>query len=183
MDLIPLASPGLVGGAASSVRFRTRPGRTSGQRRRTPGRGNRRSAMEGCGGDVASSESLQRGQLRSTAFCCQELVEAPCLAYTSSGGAGLHPGPVERMLLAVVNSQPTSWRRRIMTRRVQTPGMIGRAGALTSSSLLILGILLGSSLAEAQNYSVLYSFQSEPDDGVGPTSSLISDPTGNLYGH
>jgi len=70
-----------------------------------------------------------------------------------------------------------------MTRRVQTPGMIGRAGALTSSSLLILGILLGSSLAEAQNYSVLYSFQSEPDDGVGPTSSLISDPTGNLYGH
>lgn len=37
-------------------------------------------------------------------------------------------------------------------------------------------------LAQAQTYNVLYSFQCGPNDGKDPTSGVVRDLTGNLYG-
>ena len=50
-------------------------------------------------------------------------------------------------------------------------------------ALMALGwALLAVSWAQAQNYSVLYSFQCEPSDGAYPYGNLIADSAGNLYG-
>ena len=49
--------------------------------------------------------------------------------------------------------------------------------ALSLPSIFVL-----ASGAEAQNYSVVYSFQCGPNDGQNPDGDLIADSAGNLYG-
>jgi uncharacterized repeat protein (TIGR03803 family) len=57
---------------------------------------------------------------------------------------------------------------------------------VTKRIILTLAFVLAYSLVAtrlvlAQNYAVLYSFTGGPNGGE-PTSGLIKDPTGNLYG-
>jgi len=47
----------------------------------------------------------------------------------------------------------------------------------------VLGLALAASpLAEAQTFTVLYSFAGYPTDGAGPGAGLLEDDVGNLYG-
>ncbi len=47
---------------------------------------------------------------------------------------------------------------------------------------LILPVCASTSWAQAQNYSVIYSFCGGPNDGQFPYGDLIADSAGNLYG-
>jgi len=58
------------------------------------------------------------------------------------------------------------------------PRAAGRALALASVLLLTLA---STPPARAQTYTLLYSFQCQPD-GSNPQSTLLVDPSGNLYG-
>jgi uncharacterized repeat protein (TIGR03803 family) len=47
----------------------------------------------------------------------------------------------------------------------------------------VLGLVLATSpLADAQTFTVLYSFAGYPTDGAGPGAGLLMDASGNLYG-
>jgi uncharacterized repeat protein (TIGR03803 family) len=59
------------------------------------------------------------------------------------------------------------------------PSAVAAAVAFAVAFLLSLS---GASLAQGQNYSVVYSFQCGPSDGEFPTGDLIADSAGNLYG-
>jgi uncharacterized repeat protein (TIGR03803 family) len=51
------------------------------------------------------------------------------------------------------------------------------------ASLVALTITIApTNLAHAQTYSVLYSFDGVPGDGIGPSGTLVQDEAGNLYG-
>ena len=55
--------------------------------------------------------------------------------------------------------------------------------AATVALTAILGLALGSGpLAQAQTFTVLYSFAGYPTDGGGPGAGLLMDASGNLYG-
>ena len=55
--------------------------------------------------------------------------------------------------------------------------------AATVALTAILGLALGSGpLAQAQTFTVLYSFAGYPTDGGGPAAGLLMDASGNLYG-
>src|ERR1700693_92219 len=56
-----------------------------------------------------------------------------------------------------------------------------RASALTVVALLGLAVSAGP-LAQAQTFTVLYSFAGYPTDGAGPDAGLLMDASGNLYG-
>jgi uncharacterized repeat protein (TIGR03803 family) len=61
--------------------------------------------------------------------------------------------------------------------------VVSRLGGITVVLGGVLALTLANwSPAQAQNYSVLYSFQCEPNDGDGPYGNLIADSTGDLYG-
>ena len=73
-----------------------------------------------------------------------------------------------------------------MSRTGQLRSWITAIGRREVSSALVLGFgfmstALLPSLARAQTYTVLYTFQGTPDGG-GPRSGLIRDGKGNLYG-
>jgi uncharacterized repeat protein (TIGR03803 family) len=56
-----------------------------------------------------------------------------------------------------------------------------RAAALALT--VAFGLILGMSpSAQAQTFTVLYSFAGYPTDGEGPEAGLLMDPSGNLYG-
>ncbi|HXR14911.1 MAG TPA: choice-of-anchor tandem repeat GloVer-containing protein [Terriglobales bacterium] len=56
-----------------------------------------------------------------------------------------------------------------------------RASALTLAAVLGLVVAIGPS-AEAQTFTVLYSFSGYPTDGDSPIGGLFMDANGNLYG-
>ena len=56
------------------------------------------------------------------------------------------------------------------------------ANVVLASVVVFLLTVTATSRAQAQSYSVVYSFQCGPDDGVGPSGDLIADSAGNLYG-
>jgi uncharacterized repeat protein (TIGR03803 family) len=73
-----------------------------------------------------------------------------------------------------------------MTRTRQYRTWISAIYSNGASSALALGLVLAlaqgaTSAAQAQTYSVLYSFKSAPD-GAGPQGDLIRDAKGSLYG-
>jgi len=56
-----------------------------------------------------------------------------------------------------------------------------RAAALALAA--VAGLALGTArLADAQTFTVLYSFAGYPTDGAGPEAGLLMDVSGNLYG-
>ena len=56
-----------------------------------------------------------------------------------------------------------------------------RAAALALAA--VVGLALGADrLADAQTFTVLYSFAGYPTDGAGPEAGLLMDASGNLYG-
>jgi len=52
----------------------------------------------------------------------------------------------------------------------------------TTFAVLIFVTTLAGARAAAQSESILYSFNNNHGDGIGPRASLISDSAGNLYG-
>jgi uncharacterized repeat protein (TIGR03803 family) len=56
-----------------------------------------------------------------------------------------------------------------------------RSAAMTLAAVLGL-VLAASPLADAQTFTVLYSFAGYPTDGAGPGAGLLMDASGNLYG-
>jgi uncharacterized repeat protein (TIGR03803 family) len=56
-----------------------------------------------------------------------------------------------------------------------------RSAAMTFVAVLGL-VLAASPLAEAQSFTVLYSFAGYPTDGGAPEAGLLMDAAGNLYG-
>lgn len=73
------------------------------------------------------------------------------------------------------------------------PGEGAQGGAARRSSLMrasvcslvfscVLSFAVGVTVARAQTYSVLYSFQCGPGDGANPGSKMAVDSAGNLYG-
>jgi uncharacterized repeat protein (TIGR03803 family) len=56
-----------------------------------------------------------------------------------------------------------------------------RSAALAFAA--VVGLALGASLpAQAQTFTVLYSFAGYPSDGATPWAGVVMDPAGNLYG-
>jgi uncharacterized repeat protein (TIGR03803 family) len=56
------------------------------------------------------------------------------------------------------------------------------AGAALALVVPLVPSIIATKTAEAQSYSVVYSFAGVPDDGSDPTSGLVLDAQGNLYG-
>ncbi|MGD0183322.1 MAG: hypothetical protein ABSC15_26225, partial [Terriglobales bacterium] len=56
-----------------------------------------------------------------------------------------------------------------------------RSAAMTLAAVLGLVLATGP-LADAQTFTVLYSFAGYPTDGAGPGAGLLMDASGNLYG-
>ncbi len=50
------------------------------------------------------------------------------------------------------------------------------------TGLVVFCLALAASPAQAQNYSIVYSFQCGPNDGSYPAGELVADSDGNLYG-
>lgn len=53
---------------------------------------------------------------------------------------------------------------------------------LPAAALFIAAGLASASTSGAQSYGILYSFQCGPNDGKYPTSGVVRDSAGNLYG-
>src|SRR5271166_2648016 len=75
-----------------------------------------------------------------------------------------------------------------MRNAVQHRGWISRRSLRGASAALALAVVLGLGvtiqLAQAQTFTVLYSFcsQSNCTDGANPFAGLVQDAAGNLYG-
>jgi len=54
--------------------------------------------------------------------------------------------------------------------------------AATVGFVAFLLLSVAASRVQAQNYSIVYSFQGGPNDGCGPEGELVPDKQGNLYG-
>jgi uncharacterized repeat protein (TIGR03803 family) len=74
-----------------------------------------------------------------------------------------------------------------MQRRQQHRSLVSGLGRRVAGAALALVVplvpsIIATKTAEAQSYSVVYSFAGVPDDGSDPTSGLVLDAQGNLYG-
>ncbi len=64
-----------------------------------------------------------------------------------------------------------------------TPTRLTAYRSAAMAFVAVLGLVLATSpLAEAQTFTVLYSFAGYPTDGAGPGAGLLMDASGNLYG-
>jgi uncharacterized repeat protein (TIGR03803 family) len=63
-----------------------------------------------------------------------------------------------------------------------SPTLLRLRGALLMRVAFVAFLLTSICKAGAQSYSILYSFRCGPDDGSQPSSGLVSDAAGNLYG-
>jgi uncharacterized repeat protein (TIGR03803 family) len=61
-------------------------------------------------------------------------------------------------------------------------GWLGVRRALVLAGYVSAAAIAGMSTAQAQTYSVLYSFKGGSSDGMNPEAGLVIDQAGNLYG-
>jgi hypothetical protein len=54
--------------------------------------------------------------------------------------------------------------------------------ARSLAGFLVILTLAGSAIVSAQSEHVLYNFQGGTNDGTNPSTSLVADPAGDLFG-